>query len=279
MSRSYDARRKARRQQARVTREGATDARRRRPPRAMAVLPVLAIAAILGTVGILGFGGNSGAVDKKEVQQRVSKLLAGIPQQGATLGSPKAPITLWMFADLECSTVKRFATAYLPSIINTWVRDGTVKLEYRSLKTDTSDERTFFRQEVGARAAGKQKKMWDFALTFVYEQDDERVNFATDEFLADIASQVPGLERARWRVDSEERLFEKQVAYQLHAGQQKGLRSTPSFLVAGSPAIREDFETSLSGMVSALAEEASSDVPTLGVLGARQKSLGSVGAR
>jgi len=279
MSRSYDARRKAKRQQARAAREDATDARRWHPPGAVAVIPVLAIAVVLAAVGILGFGGSSGAVDKKEVQRRVSKLLAGIPQQGATLGSPKAPITLWMFADLECSTVKRFVTAYLPSIINAWVRDGTVKLEYRSLKTDTSDERTFFRQEVAALAAGRQKKMWDFVLTFVHEQDDERVNFATDEFLADIASQVPGLERARWRVDSEERLFEKQVAYELHAGQQKGLRSTPSFLVAGSPAIREDFETSLNGLVSALAEEASSDVPTLGVLGARPRSMELEGAR
>jgi protein-disulfide isomerase len=283
MSRAHNARRKAKRKQARIAREDATPAPRRRLPRSMAVLPVLAIAAILATVGALGFGGNNGAVDKKEIQQRVSELLAGIPQQGATLGSPGAPVTVWVLADLECPTVKLFAESYLPSILDTWVRTGDVKLTYRSLRTDTYNEETFYRQETAALAAGRQNKMWNFALTFVHQQGEKLTGYATDEFLADIASQVSGLTRARWIRDREDALLSKRVALDLRTANKMKITSTPSFLVgvsggerkrdvdqAGSAALRREVEISLAKHIEALDEEAFKDAPTVGPLGVGQ---------
>lgn len=280
MSRSYDARRKAKRQQARIAREDAKAARRWHPPRAMAVIPVLAIAVILATVGALGFGGNSGAVDKKEIQKSVSKLLAGIPQEGATLGSPDAPITVWVLADLECPTVRLFVESYLPSILDTWVRTGDVKLIYRSLETDTYNEKTFYRQEIAALAAGRQDKMWNFALTFVQQQGEKFTEYATNEFLTDIASQVPGLARAQWNQDREDGLLSRRVALDLHSANKMEMSSTPSFLVGvsdgggngrldqvGSTSLRREVEESLGRHIEALDKEAFKDAPTVGPLG------------
>jgi len=288
MSRSYDARRKARRKQVRAAREGATDARRWHPPRAMAVAPVLVIAAIFAAVGILGFGGTSSAIDKKEIQKKVSRLLADIPQQGPVLGSPKAPITLWIFADLECPTVKRFVAAYLPSIIRTWVRNGTVRLEYRSLQTDTYDERIFYQQEAAALAAGRQNKLWNYALTFIHEQGQRQTNYATARFLVGIASQVPNLDRPRWQQDRKDPLLSRQVAQGLHSAYSKQLKYTPSLLLkfgtkAGitkpSQSVKEKVESSLGATVTALANEALGDFPTLGFFGEQEKGLGEIGAR
>jgi protein-disulfide isomerase len=280
MSRAHNARRKAKRKQARIAREDATHARRRRPPRLMAVLPVLAIAVILATVGVLGFGGNSGAVDKKKIQQRVSSLLAGIPQQGAALGSPKAPVTVWVLADLECPTVRLFAESYLPSILDTWVRTGDVKLIYRSLETDTYNEAIFYRQEIAALAAGRQNKMWNFVLTFVHQQGEKFTGYATDEFLTDIASQVPGLAKARWNRDREDPSLSKRVALDLRTANKMEMTSTPSFLVgvsggegkrdvdqAESASLRREVEESLGKHIEALSEEAFKDAPTVGPLG------------
>lgn len=280
MSRSYDARRKAKRQQVRVEREGATDTRRWHPPHAMAVIPALAIAVILATVGVLGFGGNSGAVDKKETQQRVSELLAGIPQEGATLGSPEAPVTVWVMADLECPTVRLFAESYLPSILDTWVRTGDVKLIYRPLETDTYNEKIFYRQEIAAIAAGRQDKMWNFVLTFVHQQGEKFTEYATDEFLADIASQVLGLTRAQWNRDREDSSLSKRVALDLRIANKMEMTSTPSFLVgvshregkrdvdqAESAPLRREVEISLGKHIEALSEEAFKDAPTVGPLG------------
>jgi protein-disulfide isomerase len=238
-------------------------------------VPALIIVAILAVVGILGFGTNDG-VNKKQVEQEVTALLTGIPQQGATLGSPRAPITVQVFADIECPTVKRFVVSYLPSVIDTWVRNGSVKLEYRSLETDTLNEQTFFKQEVAALAAGRQDKMWNFILTFVHEQEPEYTGYATDAFLADIASQVPGMKRAQWRHDREDPQLTEHVALGIHSAHARGFHSTPSFLLgltsgkvdkpvfsADLASLRKEVDTSLSLDIGSLNEETSGDTPTL----------------
>lgn len=275
MSRGYNAKRKAKRQQARASAKPEPHARRTWPRRVVALVPVLVIAAILAVVGALGFDASNG-ISKEQVKREVATLLAGIPQQGATLGSPRAPITVQVFADLECPTVKRFVVSYLPSLIDTWVRNGSVKLEYRSLQTDTLNERTFFRQEVAALAAGRQDKMWNFILTFVHEQQPEYTGYATDAFLTDIASQVPGMKLAQWRHEREDALLSKRVALDVYSAHANGFRSTPSFLLdftsgkvdkpifaKAATSIRKEVETSLADDIQSLEEEVSGDNPTL----------------
>jgi hypothetical protein len=265
VSRGYNARRKAKRQQARAAAEpphlqSPTDSRW-----PAILLPVLAIAAILAATAILGFGAGSGP-RRKQIDQEVTALLAGIPQHGATLGSPNAPVTLQMFADLECPTVKLFVESYLPSFISEWVRTGTVKLEYHSLKTDTFNEHTFFRQEIAARAAGRQNKMWNFTLTFIRQQGQHFTNYATDAFLTHIASQVPELSTADWYRDRRDISLFEPIALSVHSAHVQGLRSTPSFIMAdptGTSAIQHEVESSLERDIRALNKEAFGDVPAL----------------
>jgi protein-disulfide isomerase len=243
----------------------------------MAAVPLLIVAAILAFVGILGFGAGNG-ISKEQVQQEVAALLTGIPQEGAILGSSRAPITVRVFADLECPTVKRFVVAYLPSIIHTWVRNGDVKLEYRSLETDTLNEHTFFQQEVAALAAGRQDKMWNYLLTFVHEQKLEYTGYATNEFLIDIATQVPDMKLAKWRRDRSDASLAELVALDAHAARAQGFRFTPSFLLSITggklekdiPArdialVREEVEVSLRRARRALNEISGLDDPAVRV--------------
>jgi thioredoxin family protein len=279
MSRSYNARRKARRRQARTEKDAASAPHFSPPHLLVALIPVAAIVAILAIVGILGFGGSSGT-SRKQIQQEVATLLSGIPQHGTTLGSPDAPITLQVFADLECPTVKRFVTAFLPSIIENWVRTGHVKLEYRSLETDTYNEETFFQQEAAALAASRQNKMWNYALTFIHEQGKKGANYATDAFLTDVAVQVPGLDKAHWQRDRRDSLLPRQVAREVYMAHSRELKFTPSFLIGfggpskrttasfGAKSVKKEVESSLSATINALVKEVSGDTPTLGSLGA-----------
>jgi protein-disulfide isomerase len=231
VSRGYNARQKAKRQQARASAHPSPHARRTRSSRLVALVPTLFIAATLAIVGILGFE-TSNDISKQQVEQEVAALLAGIPQRGMALGSPHAPITIRVFADLECPTVKRFVVSYLPSLIHTWVRSEAVRLEYRPLETDTLNEHTFFRQEIAALATGRQDKLWNFILTFVHEQKPEYTGYATDAFLTDIASQVPGIKLAQWRHDREDALLSERVALSVHSAHARKLRYTPSFLLS-----------------------------------------------
>lgn len=261
MSRGYNARRKAKRQHARAAelphRQSPTDS-----GRPAIVLAVLAVAAILVATAILGFGVGK-SPNRKQIDQAVTALLAGIPQHGATLGLPDAPVTLQMFADLECPTVKRFVESYLPSIISDWVRTGAAKLEYRPLETDTINEHTFFSQEEAARAAGRQSKMWNFALTFVRQQGQHFTEYATDAFLAHIASQVPELDLKRWNRDREDPLLFEPIALSVHAAHVQGLRSTPSFVLSGPASVRREIKSSLIKDLRTLNTETSGDIPIL----------------
>lgn len=234
-------------------------------------MPVFIIVAILAAVGILGFGADSG-ISKKQVRKEVAQLLDGIPQRGSMLGSPTAPMTVWIYADLECPTVRLFVENYLPSIIDNWVRTGTARLGYRSLETDTSDEEVFFTQETAALAAGRQDRMWNFVLTFVRQQGEPRTNYVNEGFLTGIASQVPGLALARWHRDRNDALLSRQVALSLHSGHTHGLASTPSLLVdftegmtdppAEWASVRDELEASLKSVLETLRQESREDFPT-----------------
>jgi len=285
VSRAYNARRKARRQAQAAAESGRSGQSKTWRPRFTALVPVLLIAATFAAVALAGVSSSDG-VSHERVRKEVSALLAGIPQDGRTLGSPRAPITLWIFADLECPTVKRFVETSLPSLVETWVRNGTMNIEYRSLQTDTVDEGTFFEQEVAALAAGKQDRMWNFLLTFLHQQGEEDTEYATDEFLGDIGAQVPGLERGSWRRDREDPLLFKQVAVGVHTAHVNGFQATPSFLlgfgdggVEGNGnaddvgAAKEEIEVSLESELRSLGEEGLGDVPTLSpLLGGSQSS-------
>jgi len=202
------------------------------PRRLTLLVPVLLIAAIFAVVAVVGFGSSEGGrLSRAEIRQEVAELLANVPQDGTTLGSPDAPITLRVFGDIECPTVKRFVMNHLPSIVETWVRPGVIKIDYRSLQTDTVNEGTFFRQETAALAAGRQDRLWNFVATFVRQQGRLRSAYATDEFIAGIASQLPGLERTQWRRDWGDALLSTQVALGIHRAHLEDMYATPAFLI------------------------------------------------
>jgi protein-disulfide isomerase len=264
VSRAYNARRKARRQAQVAVEQPRPGKHSFLRERSTTLVPVLVIAAILAVVGIVGFGAGSG-VSKGQVDREVAGLLDGIPQRGAVLGSPKAPLTVLVFADLECPTVKLFVENHLPSIIETWVRPGVVRLAFRSLKTDTVQERVFFDQQVASLAAGRQDRMWNFFLTFVREQGQVRSGYVTEEFLTGIATQVPGLRMAEWHRDRADGQLTKRVALDVHSAHANELRSTPSLLIgstAGVPAggtgrdsLKEEVEIALANDLDSLRNE------------------------
>jgi protein-disulfide isomerase len=232
MSRARNARKKARRQQARAVSQaqhrGWTSLGRRVP-----IIPILAIAGVLTATAVIGFG-LSGGAGEAQANREVRALLAGVPQRGNTLGSPKAPITLKIFADLQCPTVRLYVENFLPVLVNTWVRTGRLKLTYHSLQTDTGNERMFFGQETAALAAGRQDEMWTFVLTFLHEQEQlESVQTEPEieALLVRTADQVPGLDRRSWRQDwTDQQLIEK-VSRGVRFAHAHNFDSTPSFLI------------------------------------------------
>jgi protein-disulfide isomerase len=237
-----DLTRKQRREQARAQRkameeaETASAARRKRLSQLGIVVGVVVVAIVVVLIAT-GGGGSSktppkpGTAQASSSEREVTSLVGGIPQNGNTLGSPTAPVTLQYFGDLECPICKDFTLGALPSIIQRWVREGKVKIEYRSLETATREPEVFRTQQVAALAAGKQNKMWDFLETFYHEQGEEDSGYVTEKYLQGIATQVPGLNLSQWTSDRSEPALANQVATDAQAASNAGFTGTPSFLI------------------------------------------------
>ena len=189
-----------------------------------------AIAVILITTGISGRSPlRPGSI--RAINQEISVLLTGIPQNATALGQPTAPVTLQWFGDLECPFCQKFALGALTPIIRKWVRGGQLRIEYLSLKTATREPEVFKKQQVAALAAGIQNKLWYFIELFYHEQGEEDSGYVTDSYLQGLARQIPGLKLSRWAEDRFDPELTTQVAAEIQIAHQRHFQGTPSFLI------------------------------------------------
>jgi len=172
---------------------------------------------------------NSRAGGGARIDQEVNALLAGIPQEGRTLGSRMAPVTLQVFADLEDEDSRRWVLTLLPTIIDEFVRPGILKIEYRSFKTNTIHPETFVKQQTAAIAAGAQDKLWNFVATFYREQGREYTPYVTERYIENIASQIPELNIGQWRHDRNDGRRTEQVVTDDQAARADGIHTSPAY--------------------------------------------------
>jgi len=144
---------------------------------AAAVAALIVVAAILMSQG--GAEDNGGAP------------LPPFQQDGVSLGDPDAPATLIEFADLQCPFCADYATEELPRVIDSYVRDGRLRLELRLLAFLGPDS---VRGRQVAHAAALQDRMWNYTERFFRSQGPENSGYATDSFLQRLARQTPGLD-------------------------------------------------------------------------------------
>jgi protein-disulfide isomerase len=202
--------------------------------RQLAIVAAILV-AVFAVVDITAGGNGSppkpGSVQAVTTAQGVSALLAGIPQRANTLGQPTAPVTLQWYGDLECPFCKEFTLGALPMIIRHWVRGGQMKIEYLSMETATREPKIFQAQQVAALAAGMQNKMWNFIEIFYHEQGEEDSGYVTEQYLRNLASQIPGLNLALWAEDRHDPELATLVTTERQAAERAHFLSTPTFLM------------------------------------------------
>lgn len=161
---------------------------------AIAVVVVVVIVATGGgsddKAGPQGAGTGGGLAGVTESRA----MLTGVPQSGATLGSPSAPVTMLEFADLQCPYCQEYSLQTLPRIVQDYVRTGKVKMELHLLTFLGPDS---IRGAQVANLAAEQNKLWNFADLFYFNQGKEQTGYATDDFLRKLAGAVPGLQTAK----------------------------------------------------------------------------------
>lgn len=223
---------------------------------------------IIAVILIATSGGSSPGIKKtppgkaNPVVAEVTSLVGGIPQNGNTLGSPTAPVTLQYFGDLECPVCKEFTLGAFPKLVEKYVRTGKLKVEYRNLETATREPETFKTQQVAALAAGKQNKGWYYIELFYHQQGQEDTGYVTENYLQELAKQVPGLDLTAWSAARNEPQFNNTITSDAQAANNQGFTGTPSFLIGktgGTPSKLEyssltdpsSFESAINSLLKA----------------------------
>jgi protein-disulfide isomerase len=221
-----------RRREERIRKEEETEARQRRHRliqlgSVAGFLVIIALVIVIVAISQSGGGGGTNLADVGLVEEQLS----GLPQQGTTLGEPKAKVTLIEYGDLQCPICKEFSEEVIPQIISGPVTRGEAKIDFRNY--------TIISQEsvpagAAALAAGEQGRGWNFIELFYRNQGEERSGYVTDEFLTSIAkgARVPDI--STWNKErNSQRLLREVKRTTDQASEDWGFEGTPSFVVKG----------------------------------------------
>jgi len=169
--------------------------------------------------------------------QQVAALLSGIPQHGTRLGAPRAPVTVEYFGDLECPVCRAFTLqGGLTELIERDVRQGRVQVWYRSACTATCNgpgPEVFAAQQVAAYAAGMQHRFWDYAELFYREQGAEGSGYVNEQYLDQLARQIPGLRFLAWKRDRGDPAYLGQLQSDQQSARSLKIPGTPTLFVNG----------------------------------------------
>jgi protein-disulfide isomerase len=204
-----------------------------------------ATAIVVAAVLISSGGGSEATTPRKASTRDVTRILRGIPQQGLTLGNPKAPVLLVEFADLQCPFCREFAAESWPDIVQRYIRTGKVRMELRLLNILGQDS---VKANKAVMAAALQDRMWDASMRFYDVQGPEGTGYVTDRFLRGVLGGVRGLDTARAMRDrSSPEVLDELAA--VHSMQSRyAVHSTPTLMI-GTDA--NDLEPLADGVVSA----------------------------
>lgn len=194
-------------------------------------LPFLIIALVaLLALAVAGCGddGDDGA-DQAEIVAEKTELLAGIPQDGAVLGEPDAPVTITEYLDLQCPFCQRASEELLPDLISEFIAPGTASIEGRAI---TQIGPASGDGALGAYAAGEQDKMWEFLEVVFANQGEEGSGWLDRELMEGVAADI-GLDVAQWNEDYTSDAAASWVSGGLTAAANDEAQGVPHFVIEG----------------------------------------------
>jgi protein-disulfide isomerase len=153
---------------------------------------------------------------------------AGIPQSGAALGSPAAPVTLVEYADLQCPSCAQWARDTLPVLVRDYVRPGKLRIVFKGLAFIGPDSEKALRTAI---VAGQHDHLWEMVHGFYARQGTENAGWVSDDLIREIAGEIPGLDGNTLLAGSSTDLVQSKLDEAAASAQAAGVRGTPSFEV------------------------------------------------
>ena len=188
----------------------------------------VAVAAALVAASLIGSSTGKSEATRPSMSAATpavrDELFRGIPQDGITLGSPKAPVTLVEFADFQCPYCADWARDALPTIVQKYVRAGRVRLVFRGLSFVGEQSDTALRATL---AAGEQDRLWDVLHGLYLHQGAENSGWVTDSLLRSFGG--AGLDAEQMLDGTRSSWVESQLLAARNAATAVGVPGTPFF--------------------------------------------------
>ncbi|MFW6691105.1 DsbA family protein [Streptomyces sp. MAR4 CNX-425] len=179
--------------------------------------------------------GSGGRAKPPSAQERALTALqrraAGDP---AALGEKDAPVVLIEYADFQCPFCGKFARNTKPELIEKYVAEGVLRIEWRHFPVFGDESRAAAR---AGWAAGEQGRFWEFHdVAFGTERRKNSGEFADDRLVA-MAEEAGVQDLERFRRDMKSPAAKEAVARDAAEGHHLGVTSTPAFLINSTPVL------------------------------------------
>jgi protein-disulfide isomerase len=171
------------------------------------VSPIIWVTAGFGLIGIaiiavllVSQGAAPKSVDTAGLKPPVVQVPANLAD-GRTLGKADAPVTLEVWSDYQCPVCGQFAELVEPTLIRTYVADGTLRIVNHDAAFQGQRSGSAYDESVesaaGARCAADQDLYWQFNNWLFANQVGENEGAFRDERLRAIATKA-GLDVVAW---------------------------------------------------------------------------------
>jgi protein-disulfide isomerase len=192
------------------------------------------IVGLIAAIISLSVGTGGPKVIKISGGDEVQELLGGVRQDGTSLGSPDAPVTINLFTDLQCSTCDTYELDTVDPLIAEYARGDAVRFEFHNYSLGQAE---VTQSAYAASAAGQQDVEWQFVDLFFRNQDEAPGGNVTDEFLDDLGNAIDSFssfDLGSWHTAMGSEQVKQQVDADQKLAAQYGLRvEAPSIIVDG----------------------------------------------
>lgn len=198
--------------------------------RMVAVVVALAAAAVALTLATGSSGSQDDASDATSSSEGAGD--RGPEVRGAgpmSLGADDAPVVMVMYSEFQCPFCGKFARDTEPQLVERFVDDGTLRIEWRDLPYLGQESVT---AAVAGRAAADQGAFWPFAAHLYADQPTPNSGTLTNDHLVGVAQEL-GLDAQRFHAAMEDEAILDSVQADVDEAIGLGVTGTPTFFVNG----------------------------------------------
>lgn len=199
---------------------------------------LVAVGALAWVVAASMGGSDSAATVQQEAKNPNDQAKVDIePRREAgdplAIGDVDAPVVLIEYSDFQCPFCGKFARDAQPELIEKYVDDGTLRIEWRDFPYMGDDSKLAAR---AGRAAAGQDKFWEFHDALYADQPKTNSGKMTENFLAGIAKEA-GLKVSTFKSDLASDKFNDDIGSDFKQGQSFGVSAAPTFFINGTPIV------------------------------------------